>query len=228
MAGVKIDANDQRRDDCRNDEPMTVQISTREAMRVDMKMHGRTPFSGVLAIVLIAIVLGCLRSGYAEAGQAPLILGGPFRLVDHTGASVTDETYRGKWLMMFFGFTHCPDICPTTLNKIADVMELLGKDAAKVQPLFVTADPQRDTADVLRDYVAAFDSRIVGLTGSVEEIAAVAKSYGVVAERSGDGANYTIGHSTAIYLVDPEGRYSMTLDPNTSAQEMAAWLKALM
>ena len=109
---------------------MTAQASTREAVRVDMKIQGRTPFSGALAIALIGIVLGCLRSGYAEAGQAPLIVGGPFRLVDQTGASVTDETYRGKWLMMFFGFTHCPDIFPTTLNKIADVMELLGKDAA--------------------------------------------------------------------------------------------------
>ena len=142
-----------------------------------MKMHRRTPFGGALGIVLIGIVLGCMRSGYAEGGQAPAILGGPFRLVDHTGASVTDETYRGKWLVMFFGFTHCPDICPTTLNKIADVIELLGKDAEKVQPLFVTVDPQRDTAETLPDYVAAFDSRIIGLTGSDEEIAAVARSY---------------------------------------------------
>ena len=157
-----------------------------------MKMHGPVPLRGALTIILIVVVLGCLRSGYAEAGQAPLILGGPFRLIDHTGASVTDETYRGKWLMMFFGFTHCPDICPTTLNKIATVMELLGAEAEKVQPLFITVAPQRDTVEVLQGYVAAFDSRIVGLTGSADEIATVTKSYGVATERSGDGTNYTM------------------------------------
>jgi protein SCO1/2 len=83
----------------------------------------------------------CLRSGDAEAGPAGFIVGGPFTLVDHTGATVTNETYRGKWLVMFFGFTHCPDICPMTLSKIASMMELLGQDAQKVQPLFITVDP---------------------------------------------------------------------------------------
>jgi protein SCO1/2 len=193
-----------------------------------MKTRRRTPFRGALAIVLIAIVLGCLRSGYTEAGQAPVVLGGPFRLIDHTGATVTDETYRGKWLMMFFGFTHCPDICPTTLSKIANVMELLGQDAAKVQPLFVTVDPERDTVEVLRAYIAAFDTPIVGLTGSAEQIATVAESYGVISQRSGNGADHTIGHSTPIYLIDPNGIYITILDPDISPQEMAAWLRALM
>src|SRR5262245_26551267 len=86
----------------------------------------------------IATVLGCLRSGDAEAAQARAILGGQFTLVDHTGATVTDENYRGKWLVIFFGFTNCPDICPTTLSKISSMMELLGPDAEKVQPLFIT------------------------------------------------------------------------------------------
>jgi protein SCO1/2 len=185
-------------------------------------------FAAGLAIVLflaIATVLGCLRSGYAQAGS---ILHGQFTLVDSTGATVTDETYHGKWLVMFFGFTHCAGICPTTLSKIASLMELLGEDAEKVQPLFITVDPERDTVEVLRDYVAVFDRRIVGLTGSAEQIATVAKSYDVISQRSGAGANYTIGHSTAIYLVDPNGIYTSVLDPDISPQDMAKWLRALM
>jgi protein SCO1/2 len=193
-----------------------------------MKTYRQSLLLAGLAIILVVIVLGCLRSGYAEAGQAGSVLGGSFTLVDHTGATVTGETYRGKWLVMFFGFTHCPDICPTTLSKIANMMELLGQDAGKVQPLFITVDPERDTPEVLRDYVAAFDSRIVGLTGSTEQIGAIAKSYSIISQRSGDGADYTIGHSTPIYLLDPNGFYISTLDPDTSVQEMAKWLRALM
>jgi protein SCO1 len=199
--------------------------------RMNLKAYQYKLFAAGLVIVLslaIATVLLCLRSGDAEAGQAGSILGGQFTLVDHTGTTVTDETYRGKWLVMFFGFTHCPDICPTTLSKIASMMELLGQDAEKVQPLFITVDPERDTIEVLRKYVAAFDRRIVGLTGSAEQIAAVAKSYDVIFQRSGDGTNYTIGHSTAIYLVDPNGNYVSILDPDISPQDMEKWLTALM
>jgi protein SCO1/2 len=186
--------------------------------------------AGLVFVLFLAssTVLGCLRIGYAEAGQAGSIPSGQFTLVDHTGAIVTDETYRGKWLVMFFGFTHCPDICPTTLSKIASMMELLGQDAEKVQPLFITVDPERDTVEVLRDYVAAFDRRIIGLTGSAEQIATVAKIYDVISQRSGDGANYTIGHSTPIYIVDPNGIYISMLDPDISPQDMTKWLRALM
>lgn len=189
-----------------------------------MKIYRQALF----AAGLVSVLFGCLRSGYAEARQAAPIFGGSFTLIDHTGATVTDETYRGKWLVIFFGFTHCPDICPTTLSKIASMMELLGQDAEKVQPLFITVDPERDTVEVLRDYVAAFDSRIVGLTGPAEQIAVVSKNYGVISQRSGDGANYTVGHSTPIYLVDPDGRYRSILDPDISAQDMTEWLRALM
>jgi protein SCO1/2 len=204
---------------------------TRKLREGELKVYQYKLFAAGWVIVLfvaIATMLGCLRSGDAEAGQAGFIVGGPFTLVDHTGATVTDETYRGKWLVMFFGFTHCPDICPMTLSKIASMMEFLGQDAQKVQPLFITVDPERDTVEVLRDYVAAFDRRIVGLTGSAEQIATVAKNYDVISQRSGDGANYSIGHSTPIYLVDPSGIYISILDPDISPQDMAKWLRALM
>ena len=181
-----------------------------------------------LVTVLIAITLACLRGGYAQETQASLTLGAPFKLVDQTGATVTDETYRGKWMVMYFGFTHCPDVCPTTLSKISNMMDLLGRAADRVQPLFITVDPQRDTVEVMRDYVAAIDKRLIGLTGPADAIAALAKGYGIISNRSGNGTDYTIGHSAGVYLVDPEGRYSTTLDPNLSARDMAAWLSALM
>jgi protein SCO1 len=195
---------------------------------VGIKPHRRALLTGALAAVVIGFLLTCLGSSNAQIGQDPSMLGGPLRLIDQTGATVTDETYRGKWLMMFFGFTHCPDVCPMTLSKITDVMELLGKDAERVQPLFITIDPERDTVGVMRDYLAAFDRRVVGLTGPADAIATFAKSYGIVSNRTGNGTDYTIGHSAAIYLVDPDGRYSTTLDPNMSAQDMAAWVEALM
>jgi protein SCO1/2 len=195
---------------------------------VGIKPHRRALLTGALAAVVIGFLLTCLGSSNAQIGQDPSMLGGPLRLIDQTGATVTDETYRGKWLMMFFGFTHCPDVCPMTLSKITDVMELLGKDAERVQPLFITIDPERDTVGVMRDYLAAFDRRVVGLTGPPDAIATFAKSYGIVSNRTGNGTDYTIGHSAAIYLVDPDGRYSTTLDPNMSAQDMAAWVEALM
>jgi protein SCO1/2 len=180
---------------------------------VRVKMRRHAPHTGAFAVLLIALLLTCLQSSYAQVGQDPSVLGGPFRLVDQTGATVTDQTYHGKWLVMFFGFTHCPDVCPMTLGKITEMMELLGKDAERVQPLFITVDPERDTVGAMRDYVAAFDRRVVGLTGPVDAIATLAKSYNVVSKGSGKEIAYTIGHSAGIYLVDPEGRYITTLDP---------------
>jgi protein SCO1 len=184
----------------------------------------RQALQRIFAVVLIAIILACPRT----QAQDPMILGGAFRLVDQTGTTVTDETYRGKWLVIFFGFTHCPDVCPMTLSKITNMMELLGKNADRVQPLFITLDPERDTVTVMRDYIAAFDRRLVGLTGARDAIGAVAKSYGVISNQSGSATDYTIGHSAAVYLVDPDGRYNTMLDPNLSASDMAAWLRALM
>ena len=145
----------------------------------------------------------------ADPAGTPRI-GGPFALVDHTGKAVTDEDYRGKWLLVFFGYTSCPDVCPTALNEVAEVMDGLGRDAARVRPLFITVDPERDTPEVMAEYVAAFDPRIVGLTGTVEQVGAAAASYRVYYAKAPDeGApgGYYMTHSAFLYLVDPEGRF---------------------
>lgn len=117
------------------------------------------------------------NSAAAAASQSSIK--SDFELVDHTGKPVTDEDYRGKWLLVFFGFTNCPDICPTALNEIAVVMDNLGKRAAKVQPLFITVDPEQDTPERMAEFVSAFDPRITGLTGTLEQIKASAKSFKV-------------------------------------------------
>jgi protein SCO1/2 len=184
-------------------------------------------------IIVIAVVVGAalgwnwagLPAQSTESGSA---IGGPFTLVDHRGVTVTDQTYRGKWLMIFFGFTFCPDVCPTTLNEFAEALNALGPAATRVQPLFITVDPDRDTPDVLRDYIEAFDSRIVGLTGRPEQIAAVAKAYHAFYRRAGKGPDYRVDHTGTIYIVDPNGRFNSRLRHDTPGTEMAAHLKKLL
>ncbi len=141
--------------------------------------HGlHTLFSIIFAAALM--ICGTL----ARAGTAPVTVGGPFTLIGPNGTTVTDQTYRGKWLLIFFGYTFCPDTCPTTLNEIATALEKLGPDSEKLQPLFITVDPERDTPEIMMRYTAAFDARIVGLTGSSQQIAAVAEEYGSLRRRS--------------------------------------------
>jgi protein SCO1 len=177
----------------------------------------------------VAIVFGWYQVAYQPGnGAGQPAVGGPFTLVDGDGRTVTDRDYRGKWLVVYFGFTFCPDACPTALSKIAESLDALGPDAARVQPLFITIDPERDTPPVMKQYVAAFDSRIVGLTGTPQQIAAVAKAYRAYYQRVGDGPNYTMDHSTGIYLVDPAGRFNSLLPHDSSGQEMAKRLKELL
>ena len=158
-----------------------------------------------------------------EIGRASI--SSDFSLVDHTGKAVTDEDFRGKWLLVFFGYTYCPDVCPTTLNEIAEVMERLGDKAAKVQPLFITIDPERDKADRMAEYVAAFDSRIVGLTGKPEQIKAAAESFRVYYEKStgaetSDG--YLMDHSTALYFMNPDGEFEAFFSFNDDVEEIVS------
>jgi len=152
-------------------------------------------------------------------------IGGPFELVDHTGRPVTEADYAGKFLLVFFGYTYCPDICPTTLNTVALTMQTLGDDAAMVQPLFVTIDPERDTPQVLADYVALFDANIVGLTGTQEQIATIAKAYRVhyrKAEIEGDPDNYLMDHSTIVYLMAPDGSFISIFRHDDPPDDIAA------
>jgi cytochrome oxidase Cu insertion factor (SCO1/SenC/PrrC family) len=135
-------------------------------------------------------------------------IGGSFSLTDHTGRAVTDQTFRGKYLLVFFGFTACPDACPTGLMTVSQVMDQLGPQAAKVQPLFITVDPERDTPEQMAQYVAQFDERLVGLTGTPEQIREAAGRYRVyyAKQKPKDGDFYLVDHTAFFYLMDPAGK----------------------
>ena len=152
---------------------------------------------------------------------------GEFTLVDHRGVAVSDTDFRGSWLLVFFGYTHCPDVCPTTLATVALVMDGLGDDAGRVQPLFITVDPARDTPALMGEYVAAFHPRLIGLTGSEDQVAAAAESHHAYYARvllfEGDEVrtdDYGMDHSAIIYLMDRDGVYAAAFSPTDSVQSM--------
>ncbi len=155
-------------------------------------------------------------------------LGGPFTLTDHDGRAVTDATYRGRLMLVFFGFTFCPDVCPTELQTVAAALDQLGPRAAEVRPLFVSVDPGRDTPAKLRDYVALFHPAITGLTGTPEQVAAAARAYRVYYARvTPPGASeYLMDHSAFTYLMGRDGTLRAIFRPGASAEEIAAGLRA--
>ncbi|MGO4125811.1 SCO family protein [Inquilinus sp. YAF38] len=155
--------------------------------------------------------------------------GGPFRLTDQAGTTLSDAELKGRPFAVFFGFTHCPEVCPTTLWEMSQALEALGPDADRLRVLFVTVDPERDRPEMLREYLQSFDRRITGLTGSPDEIAAVAKSYRVYWRKvpTSDG-DYTMDHSAMVYLMDAEGRFTDTIAYGTPEPERLAALRRLI
>jgi cytochrome oxidase Cu insertion factor (SCO1/SenC/PrrC family) len=156
-------------------------------------------------------------------------LGGPFSLVDETGQAVTERSFAGRWMLVYFGFTYCPDVCPTELGTIAAALDALGPDAAeRVVPVFISVDPQRDTPDAMADYVSRFHPRMRGLTGTPEQIADVARRYRVYYARArGAGTtDYLVDHSSFIYLVGPDGRVRALYRPEMRPEDMAAAVAA--
>jgi len=150
-------------------------------------------------------------------------VGGPFELVDHTGKARTERDFRGKLMLVYFGFTYCPDICPTDLQAIALALDKLGADADSVQPLFVTLDPERDTQEHLAEYVKLFHPRLIGLTGGTEAIRRAADAYKVYYAKvllGKDAGDYTVDHTAFIYLMDRDGNYLGFFPPGTSADRM--------
>lgn len=155
-------------------------------------------------------------------------VGGPFTLVNGGGQTMTEAAYAGKVMMVYFGYTYCPDICPTELALIADAMDLLdADDAADVAPIFITVDPERDTPSVMKDYVANFHDSMIGLTGSLEQVAAAAKAYRVYYAKREDTseAGYTMDHTSYIYVMDRNGRYFRHFRMSTPPEEIASGLK---
>jgi len=154
---------------------------------------------------------------------AVLAIGGPFALTEGNGRVVTDRDFKGRYLLIYFGYTSCPDICPTTLSAIADAIDILGTRAERVQPLFITVDPAHDTPAILRDYVRSFSPHIIGLTGSPAEISAVEHEYRVTAvdETRAGGTSDTIDHTAVLFLVAPDGRYLAPFAATESGAELA-------
>lgn len=189
----------------------------------------------ILAGFLIGALAGAaalvLNKGHETPGVATTgtaLVGGPFTLVDQTGKTVTERDFRGRYMLVFFGFTHCPDICPAELQVIAASLEALGPDAKKVVPIFITVDPERDTPEVMADYIKNFGDEFVGLTGSPEQIAAVAKAYRVAYakfQEKDSATDYSVDHSALVYLVGPDGDYITHLPYGTSAEKMAETLR---
>jgi cytochrome oxidase Cu insertion factor (SCO1/SenC/PrrC family) len=168
-------------------------------------------------------------AGVKVMGQA--LIGGRFTLTDHTGKRVTDEDFRGRYMLVFFGFTFCPDVCPSALQVMSAALDKLGPDADRFVPVFITVDPERDRPAELSAYVQSFHPRLVGLTGTPAEIDAVVKAYRVYVRKVSDPkstAGYTIDHTSLIYAMGPDGAYRTHLAHTTNADVMANRLAKLL
>ena len=156
-------------------------------------------------------------------------IGGPFRLVDQNGKTVTDADLKGKWSLVYFGYTHCPDACPTALNDISIALSQLGPKRDAVRPVFITVDPERDTPQSLKAYVTSFDAPILALTGSPDQVAKAAKGYRVYyAKHPEAGGDYSMDHSSVIYVMDPDGRFTASFTHESAPEQIAERLKKLI
>ncbi len=191
-----------------------------------------------LAAAALAVVGGAamvvdqvyLRPAGGGASIGAAAIGGPFQLVDGSGRTVTDQDYKGKWLLVYFGYTHCPDVCPTTLATVAAALDKLPPaDKAKVKALFVTVDPARDTPEVMADYVSGFGGDLTGLTGSQEQVDKAMRAYRVYAKKHPEeGGDYSMDHSSIVYLMDPSGRYAGNFSFDTPPAAIAKKLEGLI
>jgi protein SCO1 len=177
-------------------------------------------------ILCTAVVL--LLTGRGEGPTLPQVaaIGGPFSLTDQNGRTVTDQDFKGRPFLVFFGFTHCPDICPTTMFEISEIFKKLGPAGERVRALFVTVDPERDTPSALKDYLSSFDPRIVGVTGDEAALAAVAKAYRAYYKRVplAEGG-YTMDHTAIIYLMGKDGRFVTPFSLKRTTDAAAAELR---
>lgn len=190
----------------------------------------RMPAAFIPYLVALAAMAGGLvwhagdltnRQGRAVEGTASV--GGPFDLTDQYGRRRSDKDFRGRYLLVYFGYTNCPDVCPTTLSVMADVMDKLEGASRQVVPIFITVDPARDTPKVLKDYLSAFGPDFVGLTGSAPSIAAVAKEYRVyVKAHTPENGGYAVDHSNTIYMMGTDGNFIANFDETLGPDGLAA------
>jgi len=195
--------------------------------------------SHLIAILLVIFLGGAalyvatdmmLPGPKEDRGSGQPSVGGPFSLTNHLGQRVTEKSFAGKYMLVYFGYTFCPDVCPTELQLISEALDLLGKDADQVTPIFITVDPKRDNAEVMRDYVKVFNDRLVGLTGTEAEIKAAAKAYKVYynPSKDGDAENYLMDHSSITFLMDRQGRYAAHFSYGSKPEVMAARIRKFL
>src|SRR3981081_4380935 len=180
-------------------------------------------FAGTL---LVGLLLMLWALGGLKNVAAPAAIGGPFQLTDQSGRTVTEKSLQGRPTLIFFGFTHCPDICPTSLFEISEVLRAMGKDADRINTYFISVDPERDTAAAMKDYLSSFDPHLEGLTGDPAEVAKVISAYRVYAKKVPlkDG-DYTMDHTARIYLMDRDGKFVAPFNLKRTAEQAAEDLK---
>jgi protein SCO1 len=180
-------------------------------------------------VLVLGVFIYLASHSASPIGRAVASVGGPFHLEDQTGKLFTDQDMKGRPFLVFFGYTHCPDVCPTTLLEISDVMKALGKDADRTGALFVTVDPERDSPAVLKDYLSNFDPHLRALTGDPAAVEAALKAYRVYAAKIPlkDG-DYTMDHTAAVYLMDKDGRFVSTFNLKQSPEAAASQLRGYL
>ena len=184
----------------------------------------------IVAAFVSSLAIGLLSTLWLMGGlggvTAPTAIGGPFRLTDQSGQTVTEKSLIGRPTLIFFGFTHCPDVCPTSLFEMSEVLRAMGPDAGKVNAYFVSVDPERDTPAAMKDYLSSFDPNLKGLTGAPDDIARVLSAYRVYAKKIPlkDG-DYTMDHTALIYLMDKKGSFVRPFDLKRKPEDAAADLK---
>jgi protein SCO1/2 len=187
--------------------------------------------AGLLVLAAGAMLAVAFRESPKGAAGTLLgsAIGGPFHLVDQNGKPFSEADLKGKWHLVFFGYTHCLDICPTALNELSLALDRLGKKRDAVGIVFISLDPERDTPAVLKSYVASFDAPIAALTGTADEVAQAAKAYRVYyAKHVRSDGGYDMDHSAVIYVMDPEGRFTATFTPEATAETIADRLQKLL
>jgi protein SCO1 len=178
------------------------------------------------ASLLLGLLIMLWALGGVRGVTAPAAIGGPFQLSDQSGAAVTEKSLQGKPTLIFFGFTHCPDVCPTALFEISEILRAMGKEADGVNAYFISVDPERDNKEAMKDYLSSFDPHLKGLTGDPEAIAKVLSAYRVYAKKVPlkDG-DYTMDHTALTYLMDRDGHFVAPFNLNRTPDEAAADLK---
>jgi protein SCO1 len=184
----------------------------------------------LIAVLVLALagLVGLALQRALQGGEPQASVGGPFELIDTSGRTVNQDVLKGKWSVVFFGFTQCPDICPTTLFELGQVETLLGPAAETLQSVLISVDPERDTPEQMRAYVAnpSFPKRLVALTGSAAQVDRAAKAYRVFYQKAGEGADYTINHASYAYLMTPRGRLACVLAYELTPEQTAAKISA--